>query len=232
MRRRVGGRYQLLHPVWRDRLGETFVARDRDLGIPVALRLLPDAWLAPPARLTGLRDPHLAGVLDLVEDGDLLAVVSEIVPGPTVRQRLRAGRPGPGEAARIGAGVAAGLAALHKTGLLHRNLNAGNVIVTPDRVVLTDFALAALGAGAVLAPPAPELLAGGAPTPATDAHALGVLLGALAGRRTPAGRLGRALRARDPFDRPGTRQVWSQLLHSRHPDSPGDQAVPVSVHCS
>ena len=234
MRRRVGDRYQLLHPVWRDRLGETLVARDRADGNPVAVRLLPGTGplrAGTHARLTALRGPHLAGVLDLVEHGDLLAVVSEIVPGPTVRQRLRAGRPSAGEAARVGAGVAAGLAVLHADDLLHRNLNAGNVIVTPERVVLTDFALAALG-GVGLAAPAPELLAGGSPTPATDAYGLGVLLGELAGRRTPAGRIGRALRAGVPFARPSTRQVWSLLLHSRHPVSPGDQPVPVSVRCS
>lgn len=235
MRRRLGERYQLLHPVWRDRLGETFVARDRLTGSPVSVRTLrrdlatgpvTHRFAAERARLTGVRDAHLAGVWDLVVDRGVLAVVSEVVAGQTVRQRLRAGRPSPGEAARIGTAVAAGLLVLHEAGLLHRNLSLDNVILPPDgRVLLADFALAHLVAGVPSAPslavPAPELLAGAAPTPAVDVFGLGVLLRELTGHRlvTPLRAPARRLLARDPSARPTPRQAW-QLLHSIQAVSP------------
>lgn len=247
MRRRLGERYQLLHPVWRDRLGETFVARDRETGSPVAVRTLrgdlatgtvAHRFTTERARLVGIRGTHLAGVSDLVVDRDVLAVVSEIVTGQTLRQRLRTGRPTPREAARIGAEVAEGLLVLHDAGLLHRNLSRDSVIVSADgRIRVADFALAHLVAGVPAAPslakPAPELRAGSAPTAAVDVFGLGVLLRELTGHRltAPLRQLARRLLARDPQARPSTRQAWV-LLHSIQSVPPGDRAIPVSAQRS
>jgi serine/threonine protein kinase len=148
MARRLVGSYELLHPVWRDCLGATFIARDR-CGRPVALRVLPAALAADAAvrrhfeedgpLLRSLRHPNLAGVVDLVTAGETLAVVSEAVVGTSLRQ--------PGELPRdhIRRGVAAGLSALREAGLPHRLLAPGTVILArTGEVRLTDIALSRL----------------------------------------------------------------------------------------
>jgi eukaryotic-like serine/threonine-protein kinase len=231
MRRLLGERYQIMHPVWRDRLGKTYVARDRMTGGPVAVRVLPaelatdevaDRFHAQRRRLTGIHHPHLAGVLDLVVDRDtgrhLLAIVSEAVAGPTLRQRLRASKtPPPAQIARIGAAVAAGLRVLHDAGLVHRNLSQDTVVVPPDgRVRLADIAVAHLLAGTGI--PA---------APADDVFALGVLLHDLTPRRWGASshRLSRRFRARDPRTRPTAHQAMTLLLAARS----GPARCPVSA---
>jgi serine/threonine protein kinase len=150
MARRLVGSYELLHPVWRDRLGATFIARDR-CGLPVSLRVLP-AMLAGDARvrrhfeedgpvLRALRHPNLAGVVDLVDAYETLAVVSEAVVGTTLRHRLARDLP----RERIRRSVAAGLSALRAAGVPHRLLGPATVVLTPTGDVrLTDIALSRL----------------------------------------------------------------------------------------
>lgn len=224
----LGDRYQVVHPLWRDRLGETYVARDRRTGAPVAVRTLRgDLATAAVARrlhedrhrLTALRHPNLAAVLDLTEDRfdgtDVLTIVSEAVEGTTLRHRLRTGHPpNRDEAARVGTGIAAGLHALHEAGLLHQNLRPDTVVLTrTGDVRLTDIALAHLVSATPAGrdhlratAPAPELAEGAAPGPASDLFALGVLLRDLS-RRGPLRGLVRQLRSRDPRDRPNARQA-------------------------
>ncbi|OLF17074.1 protein kinase domain-containing protein [Actinophytocola xanthii] len=234
----LGERYQVVHPVWRDRLGETHVARDERTGCPVAVRLLRGALATRAvaarlheerARLVAVRDPHLAAVLDLVEEGAVLAVVSEVVEGQTLRGRLRAGALSAAEIAGVGAGVAAGLAALHEVGLAHGHVDAGTVVLTPTgEVRLTDVGPAhlvtaapggreALRAGPA---PAPELAAGAVPGPAVDLYALGGLLADLTAGRwpSPVQRLARRLRSRDPHARPTAAEVRTRLSRPENPD--------------
>lgn len=240
MGRLLGERYQVVHPVWRDPLGETYVARDRQTGSPVAVRTLCGDLAAGAVarrfheerrRLTALRHPRLAGVLDLTEDRDVLGIVSEVVEGPTLRQRLRSRTaPAIAEVARIGAGVAAGLQALHEAGLVHQNLSPENVVLTPTgEIRLTDIAVAHL----VTAAPAgrarlrakalaPELTEGATPTPASDMFALGALLHELTRHRwpTPLRGLVRQLRARDPRSRPTAQQIRLRLSDDDAPPHP------------
>jgi Protein kinase domain len=233
----LGRRYQVVHPVWHDRLGETYVARDRRTGFPVAVRVLRGDLAgcavalrcrAELERLTALRHPRLARVLDLTDDRGVLGIVSEVVEGQTLRQHLRTRRLPAGEVARIGAGVAAGLTALHEAGLLHQHLGTHNVVLTPaGEVVLTDVAVGHLvSAGPagreLLRAPAPEVVEGAAPTPAADLFALGALLHDLGSRRrsVPLRGLVRRLRARDPRARPTARQARMRLCgrEGRHDD--------------
>jgi serine/threonine-protein kinase len=200
MDRRVDDRYQL-----RDRLGtggmsEVWRAHDQVLGRDVAVKVLAagaDADAARPARIrlearaaAGLRHPHIVEVYDYGEAVDASGrtrpyVVMELVEGPTLDDLL-AGRALPWDAAtRIGAQVAAALAAAHARGVVHRDVKPGNVMVTPDGVKLVDFGISAAAgavdeaAGEVLGTPAylaPERLDGGPVRVATDVYALGLLL--------------------------------------------------------
>jgi serine/threonine protein kinase len=150
----LAGRYKLLHPVWRDALGTTYVARDRT-GWPIAVRLLPAALTADPAvrarfredgpLLLSLRHENLAPVRDLVATETHLAIAADAVDGITLRQRLRDGRLPRPEVPEIEAAVTAGLHALHESGVTHGLLGPATVTLPRNGGArLTDVAVARL----------------------------------------------------------------------------------------
>ena len=133
--------------------------------------------------LTGWSDP---GVAPVRECGEFIPpggpaypyVIRDVVPGPTLAQRLPRGPLPAEEALRVVAAVAEALAAAHRSGVVHGHLAPGNVILGEHGVRVTDFGLAPLwdvrpGPDAYRAP---ELAAGAPFTAAADIYALGVLL--------------------------------------------------------
>lgn len=150
----LAGRYELLHPVWRDPLGTTFVARDRT-GWPIAVRLLPAVLSVDPAvrarfredgpLLLSLRHKNLAPVRDLVATETQLAIAADAVDGVTLRQRLHVGRLPRSEVHDVEAAIAAGLAALHETGMTHELIGPATVALPRSGgACLTDVAVARL----------------------------------------------------------------------------------------
>jgi len=139
-----------------------------------------------------LNHPHITNVFDYgestLEDGTVVPfIVMELLEGESLASRLTRGGPLPlNEGLRVCAEVAEALAAAHRRGLIHRDVTANNVFLTPDGVKVLDFGIAAIpatgGPGrpqAVLGTPAyiaPERIEHGASLPATDVYALGVLL--------------------------------------------------------
>src|SRR6185369_12365501 len=80
---------------------------------------------------------------DLMSDDAGDAIVLEYVEGSTLASRIAAGPLPPGEAVRLGRQIAEGLAAAHGAGLIHRDLKAENVIITPSgQAKILDFGLA------------------------------------------------------------------------------------------
>ena len=105
-------------------------------------------------------------------------VIRDLVPGPTLAERLRRGPLPAGKALPVVAAVAEALAAAHRTGVVHGHLDPHNVILGEHGVRVTDFGLAPLrdvrpGPDAYRAP---ELAAGVPFTAAADIYSLGVLL--------------------------------------------------------
>ncbi|MEV0585948.1 WD40 repeat domain-containing serine/threonine-protein kinase [Nonomuraea sp. NPDC050310] len=163
-------------------------------------------------------------------------IVSEFVPGPSLREVGRLDGEGPH---RLAAGVAAALAAIHQAGIVHRDLKPDNIILGPDGPRVIDFGVARQAgpttSGPVLGTPtymAPEVLAGRAAGPAADVWAWGLVvlfaatgrdavegaLGAL-GFRPELGALPEALRdpvrralEREPAHRPSARDLLLALL--------------------
>jgi len=136
-------------------MGEIFLAWDDRLGRRVAIkRLRPDSGdpagrerLRREARAAaGLSHPALVQVYDLVldpADPEITAVVLEYVEGRTLAELLAGGPCPPGLAVRLGQEIAEGLAAAHAAGLVHRDLKAENVILTPSgHAKVLDFGLA------------------------------------------------------------------------------------------
>jgi eukaryotic-like serine/threonine-protein kinase len=131
-----------------------------------------------------VRHRNLVPVLDAgVADG-VRYLAAAFVAGPSLAARLRTEEPPPVTVTLdIVADVAAGLTALHRRVLVHRDVKPSNVLLDDGRALLTDFGLAKGAALTVLTRPgqlvgtpqylAPELLEGGEASPASDLYALG-----------------------------------------------------------
>ncbi|HVV85405.1 MAG TPA: serine/threonine-protein kinase, partial [Kofleriaceae bacterium] len=153
--------------------------------------------------------PNVCRVFDLDHHdppgGPTLAFYTmEFLAGETLAARLRRGSPAPAEARRILDDLLAGIAAAHAAGVIHRDLKPANVMLLDKggRAVITDFGLA-LPVGTMIGTPAagasadgttvagtpaymaPELVAGAAPSVATDLYALGVCMFELQHGRLP-----------------------------------------------
>jgi eukaryotic-like serine/threonine-protein kinase len=137
------------------------------------------------ARAAGeVRHKHLVPVLDAGEAGDRRYLVMPYVPGQNLDSRLGEGPISVPDLVRILAEVASGLDALHRAGLVHRDVKASNVLLDEQgSAALTDFGLAKredwsrlTKMGQVMGTVdyiAPELLRGEPATPASDLYALG-----------------------------------------------------------
>ncbi|GAB1641260.1 serine/threonine-protein kinase [Krasilnikovia sp. MM14-A1259] len=197
----LASRYRLTTRLETGGMAEIWRADDELLGRPVALKL-PTNLTASAAELlqlawkeartaARLSHPHVAAVHDYTEairpDGSLAPfVVMELLAGETVAARL-ADAPLPWrEAAAVGAAVADALAAAHATGVVHRDIKPGNVMLTPTGVKILDFGISAATGdpdddetGRTFGTPAyvsPERLDGRPAEPATDVYGLGILL--------------------------------------------------------
>ncbi|MQY05911.1 serine/threonine-protein kinase [Actinomadura macrotermitis] len=202
--RTVAGRYRLTGPLGSGGMGTVWRADDLRLGRAVAVKELHTAD-DPVARRRCVREarsiaridhPNVIDVHDIVDDGELW-IVMELVDAPSLDRVLADRGPLPAAAvASIGAQLAAALDAVHRAGVLHRDVKPGNVLLRPDgRVRLTDFGIAAIDgdesltfSGQLVGSPAymsPERLAGTGAGPASDLWSLGVTLLTLLTGRSP-----------------------------------------------
>lgn len=131
-----------------------------------------------------VRDRHLVGIVDAGERDGSPYVALEYVPGGSLADRLGKGILDVDGVVRLTGELAAGLEALHRRGLVHRDVKPSNVMFRDDgSAALADFGLTRAVSGTVLTTPgqvlgtldylAPELIRGGDPTPASDIYALG-----------------------------------------------------------
>jgi formylglycine-generating enzyme required for sulfatase activity len=148
------GRYRVVGVLGRGAFGVVYRAYDDDLQRDVAIKVphphrvtsAEDVafYLAEARTLAGLDHPNIVPVYDLgrTEDG-LCFVVSKLVEGSDLAQRLRQGRPPPTEAVEIAARVAEALHHAHEHGLVHRDVKPGNVLLDlQGHPYVTDFGLA------------------------------------------------------------------------------------------
>lgn len=208
MARKIGSRYTVTRVIGRGTCGTVWEGSGPDG--PVAVKLLREDLAADQtliARfvqertvLTSLAHPHVVAVRDLVVDGNDLALVMDLVRGSDLRERLDTERAlRPAEAAGLAADIAAGLAAAHARGVVHRDVKPENVLLDANTGAarLTDFGIARLVDGPrrtratrIVGTPdylAPEVIEGCPPGPAVDVYALGTLIFELLTGWTPFG---------------------------------------------
>ncbi|WZH36552.1 MAG: serine/threonine-protein kinase [Microbacterium enclense] len=198
----LGGRYLLSERVGAGGMGRVFRARDTVLGRDVAIKLFhtdrvdelePGRRLSEARVLAALDHPSLVTLYDARLDGeDHVYLVMEYVDGPSLQRRIEAGPLQPAFVAALLADLADGLAAVHATGVVHRDVKPSNVLLRPTRqsphgyeAVLADFGVAHLVDATRLTTPgtvigtaaylAPEQVRGEPPQPASDIYALGLL---------------------------------------------------------
>ena len=150
----LDGRYELGPVLGQGGMARVHRGRDRQLRRPVAVKIL-----APPfdrdrafverfrreARAAaGLGHPNIVAVFDTGSDDGTHYIVTELVEGETLAERIRRDGPlPPGEAAAVGVAVARALAAAHERGIIHRDVKPGNVMLTPEAAVkVVDFGIA------------------------------------------------------------------------------------------
>src|SRR5262245_36744634 len=134
-------------------MGQVFRARDMKLNRDVALKVLPDSFAGDADRLARfdrearvlalLNHPNIAHVYGIEDAGATLALVMELVNGPTLADRIAAGPMPVADALPIARQMAEALEAAHDQGIVHRDLKPANVKVRDDGVVkVLDFGLA------------------------------------------------------------------------------------------
>jgi len=147
------GSYEVIASIGAGGMGEVYRARDSKLGRQVALKVLPEAFARDADRmarfereakfLASLNHPHIATIHGLEDSAATHALVMELVEGPTLADRLRAGPIPIDEALPIARQICDALEFAHEHGIIHRDLKPANVKVTADDMVkLLDFGLA------------------------------------------------------------------------------------------
>ncbi len=149
------GPYEVVASVGAGGMGEVYRARDSRLGREVAVKILPESLSEDPQRLhrfeqearaaAALNHPNILAVYDLGRQDKAPYIVSELLEGETLRERLLSGPIPTRKAVDYALQLARGLAAAHDKGIVHRDLKPENIFITPDgRVKILDFGLAKL----------------------------------------------------------------------------------------
>ncbi|MGA2746827.1 MAG: serine/threonine-protein kinase, partial [Candidatus Sulfotelmatobacter sp.] len=149
------GPYEIVSLLGAGGMGEVYRARDSRLKREVAIKVLPQALSLDADRLrrfeqealatAALNHPNILAVFDIGTYEGAPYVVSELLEGETLRERLRGGSIAMRKTLDYALQIAHGLAAAHEKGIIHRDLKPENLFITKDgRLKILDFGLAKL----------------------------------------------------------------------------------------
>src|SRR5216117_352885 len=146
-------RFQIVRILGKGGMGTVYLARDERLERPVAVKVLHSEDLATEDRrarflrearhAASIRHPNVATIYEVGESEGLPFIVMEYCEGETLAQRLRRRPFEAAEFLKIAHDIAAGLAAAHEGGIVHRDLKSANIVIEPSgQVKILDFGLA------------------------------------------------------------------------------------------
>jgi serine/threonine protein kinase len=149
------GPYEIVDLVGAGGMGEVYRARDARLGRDVAIKVVRRAAPADAERLRRfeqearsasiLNHPNVLAIYDVGSHEGMPYLVSELLEGDTLRQRLADGPIAPPRVLGYAIEIADGLSAAHAKGIVHRDLKPENLFLTKDgRIKILDFGLAKL----------------------------------------------------------------------------------------
>ncbi|HEY8166315.1 MAG TPA: protein kinase [Gemmatimonadaceae bacterium] len=240
------GPYEIVAPLGAGGMGEVYEARDSRLGRSVAVKVLSEELRADPAAaerfqrearaVAALSHPNILAIHEFDIESNTPIVVTELLDGCTLRQRLLA-KLNWRKALEIAAAVADGLAAAHARGIIHRDLKPENVFLTTDGLVkILDFGLAHFREAVVTDTTtpkktttlgshplgtagytSPEQLAGRPAAPTSDIFSLGVILYEM-------------ISGQNPFSRPTVVETFAAVIDDDPlPLAQRDRNVPPAV---
>ncbi|MDE3135074.1 MAG: serine/threonine-protein kinase, partial [Acidobacteriota bacterium] len=241
-------------------MGEVYRARDTRLGRDVAVKVLPASFASDPERLrrfeqearavAALNHPNILAVYDIGAHGGAPYLVTELLEGETLRERLVEGAVPVRKAIDVAVQAAHGAAAAHEKGIIHRDLKPANIFLTNDgRVKILDFGLAKLTEKQAQAPGETQgvtLTAGGATEPGVVLGTVGYMSpeqvrGKPADGRSDIFALGtilyEMLSGRRAFEKDSSADTMAAILKEEPPDLAGDgKNIPPAVdrivrHC-
>lgn len=149
----IAARYRLVSRVAQGGMAEVWEAVDEVLTRPVAVKILLPHLAADKAFVTRFRreaiaaarlsDPHIVSIYDTCSEGEVEAIVMELVQGTTLRRFIDEHGPvHPRRAIDIAVQIAGALDHAHSNGLIHRDVKPGNILLSEDgRVLVTDFGI-------------------------------------------------------------------------------------------
>ena len=150
----LSGRYELYKKLARGGMAEVFLARDRQLDRPVAVKILFPEFATDPAFVerfrreakaaANLNHPNIVGVYDWGEEGGTYFIVMEYIDGPSLNQILKKnGNLASRKAAEIASDVADALGFAHGLGVVHRDIKPANIMLTNRGTAkVADFGIA------------------------------------------------------------------------------------------
>jgi Serine/threonine protein kinase len=149
------GPYEVVAPLGAGGMGEVYRARDPRLQREVAIKILQGSFTRDPDRLRrfgqearaagSLNHPNILAVYDIGTYEGVPYLVTELLEGTSLRDRLQGGALPPRKATDYAVQIAHGLAAAHDKGIVHRDLKPENIFICKDgRAKILDFGLAKL----------------------------------------------------------------------------------------
>jgi dipeptidyl aminopeptidase/acylaminoacyl peptidase len=154
------GPYEIVAPIGAGGMGEVYRAQDTRLDRTVAVKILP-AHLAAREDLrqrferearavSSLNHPHICALYDVGQQDGIHYLVMEYLEGETLAQRLEKGRLPLPQTLRYAIEIADALDQAHRSGVVHRDVKPGNIMLTKSGAKFLDFGLAKVSAAPAL----------------------------------------------------------------------------------